>query len=227
MPTNETTLLAPAVSYHDLPIAYCAQAGDLFAALEDSTDAAIWSRPLSTDIERWLGDLPPERLPSGRFVMEPHLVRNCVFDMFRSQEIEQSPELDWLCEDIQTLADQVSAHSQAARLRLRVEPVFNNACTKLHIDNVFARLICTYRGPGTELGLEGTEDDACLSVSTGMPVLLKGKRWPGPQIPRLRHRSPTIEGTGLCRLMVVLEGCPDADILPSYDRIYDCETLIR
>lgn len=61
---------------------------------------------------------------------------------------------------------------------------------ELHIDNVVARLICTYRGLGTEVGLEEAETKDIRGVPTGMPILLKGRRWRDGHDRRLRHRSP-------------------------------------
>ena len=105
-------------------------------------------------------------------------------------------------------------------VRLRLEPIFDDACSKFHIDNVMARLICTYSGPGTELGLETTDPESTTRVATGTPILLKGKRWPGPIYPVLRHRSPRISGTGEARLVLVLEGCTETEIFMQYDQIY-------
>jgi len=129
--------------------------------------------------------------------------------------------------DVKRLTVDFLAYSASGTGSLHLRCVDNNACTKFHIDNVFSRLICTYYGPGTEFGIGETEIASRGRAPTGMPVLLKGKRWPESTATRLHHRSPEIEGTGQSRFMVVLEGCPDADILPSYDHLYDCETIIR
>ena len=101
--------------------------------------------------------------------------------------------------------------SGAPMVRLRLEPVFDDACSKLHIDNVVARMICTYSGPATELGLEAVAPESAERIPTGAPVLLKGKRWPDEKQPSLRHRSPPISGTDQARLVVVLEGCLQAE----------------
>ncbi|MEO0451334.1 MAG: DUF1826 domain-containing protein [Pseudomonadota bacterium] len=210
-----------------LPVAYCSKAEDMFAALGDATDAAIWNRALPADVQAWFNALSPERFPHGRYVLSPDAVAKCIVQVFQAQQIDTCAALAWFSEDVQALAEAVSQHSGISQVRLRVEPVFNNACTKFHIDNVFSRLICTYYGPGTEFGIGETEIASRGRAPTGMPVLLKGRRWPESTATRLHHRSPEIEGTGQSRFMVVLEGCPDADILPSYDHLYDCETIIR
>ncbi len=209
-----------------LPVARCSRIGDMFSALGEKADAAIWTRDLPAVVQTWLEGFTPEQLPHGRYILAPDLTANCVTQIFRAHGIKAGAALAWLSEDIHNLALKVSEHSGLDRIRLRIDPVFDDACRKLHIDNVFARLICTYRGPGTELGIDDLPETTLDAVPTGMPVLLKGKRWPSAAPPRLRHRSPAIEGTGRSRLMVVLEGCPDEDILPNYDLIFDNESMI-
>ena len=95
---------------------------------------------------------------------------------------------------------------------MRTETVTNDACRKFHADNVHARLITTYIGPGTEYGVP---KDACCppeqvhQAPSGAAMLLKGLKWPTSNERQLKHRSPPIEGTGIIRFVVVLE--PDTD----------------
>ncbi len=203
-----------------LPVSWVSQSEHLISALDRSTDAAIWDRPLPLAVAHWLNGLEPTKLPEGRFVLEPNLVAECLLALFRARGIEDCPALQWFIEDAATLAMQISTWFDAEVLRLRLEPVSDNACSKLHIDNVVARLICTYHGPGTELGTDTAAVSSLTGVPTGMPILLKGKKWPSDLAPCLRHRSPQIEGTGVTRLMLVLEAWTEADRVPGHDRNY-------
>ena len=203
-----------------LPVSWVPQVEHLIPALDRSADAAIWDRTLPLAVTNWLNRLESAALPEGRFVLKPNLVAECLFALFWARGIEDCPALQWLVEDAAALAKQISTRFDAETLRLRLEPVSDNACSKLHIDNVVARMVCTYLGPGTELGTDTASVSSLISVPTGMPVLLKGRKWPSDPSPRLRHRSPQIAGTGVTRLMLVLEGWTEADRVPGHDRNY-------
>ncbi|MEM8851819.1 MAG: DUF1826 domain-containing protein, partial [Pseudomonadota bacterium] len=77
---------------------------------------------------------------------------------------------------------------------------------RFHVDAIHARLVCTYRGPGTQYGLstDGAPPTRVFTVPTGAPILLRGSLWPG-EATGLMHRSPPIEGTGITRLVLVLD----------------------
>ena len=203
-----------------LPVTYVSDLQAMPAALAPDSDAAIWTRAVPEDVQDWLDQLPAETLPSGRIVLTSDQVSDGVADLFAAQGIATTAPLDWLRADAERMARTVAQLAGTDLVRLRLEPVFDNACSKLHIDHVMARLICTYRGPGTVLALDSNSDVAAQTVPTGLPVLLKGKLWPGGSLPSLRHRSPAILGSGLSRLVLVLEGCTEKDIIPAYDEIY-------
>ncbi|MEL7183288.1 MAG: DUF1826 domain-containing protein, partial [Pseudomonadota bacterium] len=78
---------------------------------------------------------------------------------------------------------------------------------KFHIDALTSRLVCTYRGTGTQYGtsLDGDDPRRVFTVQTGAPILLRGTLWPGHPSSGLLHRSPPIEGTGESRLVMVLD----------------------
>lgn len=96
---------------------------------------------------------------------------------------------------------------EAPFLRLRLDRVTTNACHKFHKDAVRARLICTYRGTGTQYRVspDGAEPRRVYTVPTGAPVLLRGTLWPQHPASNLLHRSPPIEATGETRLVLVLD----------------------
>jgi hypothetical protein len=92
-------------------------------------------------------------------------------------------------------------------LRLRLSPVNTNACRRFHIDAITARLICTYRGTGTQYGIskDGTPPRGIFTVPTGAPIVLRGTNWPERPASGLLHRSPPIEGTDETRLVLVID----------------------
>ncbi|MEM7671620.1 MAG: DUF1826 domain-containing protein, partial [Pseudomonadota bacterium] len=76
---------------------------------------------------------------------------------------------------------------------------------------VTARLVCTYRGTGTQYGIspDGRDPQRVFTVPTGAPICLRGTEWPDDQTSGLLHRSPPIEGTGETRLVLVLDPIVD------------------
>lgn len=203
-----------------LPVAQCEQVEALGSMLNDPIDAVILRRAMPIHVSDWVDSIERENLPSGRYILKADQVGACVAQLFEAYGHAASPARDWVCEDASALAAQVQSVAKTSHLRLRVDVIDDNACRKMHIDNVLARLICTYRGLGTELGQDGDAETVLDVVPTGAPVLLKGRLWPAETEPRLRHRSPQIEGMGQVRLVLVLEGCTLAEIQPAFDNIY-------
>lgn len=119
-----------------------------------------------------------------------------------------------LIDDAAALAGIFASVMEASYLKLRFDRITNDACTKFHTDAVTARLICTYRGPGTQYGfLNGeAEPRQILSTTTGSAMVLRGTRWPERPQSGLRHRSPPIEGTKTTRLVLVLDPIVDPEL---------------
>ena len=117
---------------------------------------------------------------------------------------------------------------KAVRVRLAV--VLTQECTLFHVDNVVARLLVTYAGPGTEWleedcvhrnalwapDLHADLDARNRRVARGAPrqagpgdaVLMKCARWPGNERLGAVHRSPPVDGK-TPRLKLTLDLPPD------------------
>lgn len=186
---------------------------ELSAIRNPGCAAVIWRRQVLPDFQSWIDALPPERLPQARLILRPEDVRDAVFQICKAAGIANCAELEQLVDDTAVLADIFTGLVPAPYLRLRFDVVTTNACTKFHIDAVTARLICTYRGTGTQYGVaaDGAEPRRVFTVSTGAPVLLRGTLWPERPKSGLLHRSPPIEGTGETRLVLVLDPVLDPD----------------
>lgn len=188
-------------------VAHVDDADGLSALSRPEIAAAIWTRRLAPALQAWIDGLSPERLPSGRAILRPRDVDNTLHELCEIAQTPCDPERDLLIEDAATLARTFTDLTGAQYLRLRFDIVDNDACRKFHIDTVTARLICTYRGPGTQYGLamNGSDPDRVFSVPTGSPICLKGKLWPGLSRSELVHRSPPIDGTGETRSLFVID----------------------
>lgn len=100
------------------------------------------------------------------------------------------------------------------RVGLRLEVLDKAMCPRFHVDRTSIRLVCTYRGPGTEWLCEHAADRSRLGgAAAGLPdacsglirdqagigsagrcdvVLLKGSLWQGEVGPGAIHRSPAL-----------------------------------
>lgn len=169
--------------------------------------AVIWPRPPVPGFHGWIDALDLAGLPSTRLILRPTDIRTAVTEICDLHGTPDGPERVWLIEDIAALADTFAAVMAAPYLRLRLSPVDTNACSRFHIDALTARLICTYRGTGTQYGIsvDGGQPDRIITVATGTPIVLRGTNWPEIPASDLLHRSPPIEGTGETRLVLVLD----------------------
>lgn len=175
--------------------------------------AVIWRRQPLPSFQAWMDSLLPEVLPKARLILRPEAVREVMEEVCGMSGTPPDAERDRLVDDIATLADIFAGLMRARWLRLRLDAVSTNACSPFHIDAVTARLICTYRGAGTQYGIstDGAEPRRVFQVATGAPILLRGTLWLGDPPSGLMHRSPPIEGTGETRLVLALDPVDDPE----------------
>ena len=175
--------------------------------------AAIWRRQPLPKFQSWIDGLDGEVLPRARVILRPEAVRDAASEACNAAGTPTGPERDRLVDDIAALADIFAGLMRARWLRLRLDVVATNACRKFHVDAVTARLVCTYRGTGTQYGIsnDGGEPRRIFTVPTGAPILLRGTLWPERPRAGLMHRSPPVEGTGETRLLLVLDPVDDLD----------------
>lgn len=169
--------------------------------------AAIWRRSPQPAFQTWLDTLKSGQLPRARVLLRPEQMREATAQICQIASTPQCEELDRLIDDAAALAELFADLMRAPYLRLRFDVITTNACRKFHTDTVTARLICTYRGTGTQYGIStnGEAPHHVMTVPTGAPILLRGKLWPERPESGLLHRSPPIEGTDETRLVLVLD----------------------
>ena len=169
--------------------------------------AAIWRRSPPLGFQGWMDAVSADDLPSARLILRPSEVKSAVEQLCEQSGMPYGAHQSWLVADVENLAVRFADIMKVPYLRLRFDVIRTNACRRFHIDAISARLICTYRGTGTQYGIsvDGAEPKRVFTVPTGSPMIMRGTQWPETPRSGLLHRSPPIEGTGETRLVLVLD----------------------
>ena len=135
--------------------------------------AAIWQRAPLVPFQTWINTLEPAQLPSARLILRADAVRSAVSGICDGAGTPNGAERDQFLDDVAALAKVFAGLMATEWLRLRLDVVKTNACRKFHIDAVTARLVCTYRGTGTQYGIltGGVEPDTIFHGANRRAVL--------------------------------------------------------
>ena len=169
-----------------------------------------FQRDMPEKVKSWIDTLGTKNLPSSRVTLkrEDQLCCPALCEIAECQLAASMFEAD-----ISTLAAHFSKILNSKYIRLRLNVVTTDTCRKFHIDAVQARLICTYKGLGTQIGNlnENGEVVSVKQFETGVPMILRGTLWPRNAKAKLMHRSPPIEKLGEERLLLVLDVVDDPE----------------
>jgi hypothetical protein len=144
------------------------------------------------------------------------------------ESLPDHPGRDALARDIGQLAELLGDLLDCPHIGLRLEVIDKAMCPRLHVDRVGIRLLCTYRGPGTEWlddaaadrsklgsGAGGLPDEQSGLLGTGTQIqrvpgfavaLLKGSLWQGNGGRGIIHRSPAVPADGFPRVVLAADG---------------------
>lgn len=186
---------------------------DLLGRIHDpAVELVVWERSLSFDLAAWLEAVPPRQLPDGRLLVTEPDLSAALAAMLDSCGTPDGPLRAAFLHDVVALAAGFLATMASDTVDLRLQAIRDDACWKFHRDCVAARLLTTYRGPGTQW-VQPAHSAAALS---------RQKSYEGPirQFPRhavglfkgsctppakgIVHRSPAIAATGTTRLVLCL-----------------------
>ena len=189
----------------------------LNAVKQPLVPAAIWRRNPLSKFQTWIDSLPDKELPSARIVLPIDAIQRALTEVMQISGTPACVQREMLIDDIAALANVFAEISQTMFLRLRLEAITGNACSKFHIDAVTTRLVCTYRGPGTQycFSADGTNSSNIFDVPTSSPIVMRGTLWPTEERSGFLHRSPPIESGGKTRLLLVLDPISDPKIEPN------------
>ena len=174
--------------------------------INQSYYGVIWDRHIPVKIQDWLNKIDPKLIPSFRHIFHKNEVIKSINKIFENS-LSKDTQINWLIQDITRLSKVFSNLMKVDYIRLRMEVVSTNSCRKFHMDAVKSRLICTYRGQGTQYGIsiDGNDPKNFKTTPTGSPILLRGTLWTDDNSRLILHRSPPIEGTGETRFVFVID----------------------
>ena len=160
-------------------VAYVDEVEGLIQLFDGNTAGVIWRRRVHKRMQSWLDTLPADQLPTGRIVLPVSQVRSAVTELMNISEMPDCAERKLLLDDICLLAHEFNELFAPAYLRLRFDVVTTNKCPKFHIDHVAARLLCTYRGVGTEYSfLDDQKRPAEIFTTPNCAaIVLRGTKW--------------------------------------------------
>ena len=189
----------------------------LNAVKQPLVPAAIWRRTPLSKFQTWIDSLPDKELPSARIALPLDAIQRALMEVMQISGMPACVQREMLIDDIAALANVFAEINQTKFLRLRLQAITGNACSKFHIDAVTTRLVCTYRGPGTQycFSADGTNSSNIFDVPTSSPIVMRGTLWPTKERSGFLHRSPPIEGSGKTRLLLVLDPISDPKIEPN------------
>mgnify|MGYP002023516654 CR=1 FL=1 len=184
----------------------------LRAVLQPDVAMAVWQRDGRAAPASWVGQLPDRNLPHGRVLVTceeaPIAIRRMLADAGVAIDRDACGFIADVCRIVRLFSDIAGENC----VDLRLETIAGDACWKFHRDWVPLRLLCTYRGPGTQyvppchaheaLSAQGDYRGPLLQMPLMSPAIFRGARSePGGGVV---HRSPPIAGQGVSRLLLCL-----------------------
>lgn len=183
------------------------EAGILADVAAPGVAAAIWQRHPDASFQTWLDRLPAEQLPSLRITVPVQLAEKAAQTACSIAKMPPGRERTMLAGDVGALALIYGRVMKTGRVRIRLDVSNGVMCPQFHLDNVPARLLCTYRGPGTQYVPEVHREnsDRIRTMNTGAAGLFRGAQWNSDERSCLLHRSPAARPDCGPRLLLVMD----------------------
>lgn len=188
--------------------------------LEPGVNLCVWQRPVVQEVSEELRLLDAHQLPDVRSQSSPATFDADLCALLERYGLQPEAFRAWRS-DLQQLARLYFPLTDGRKVTLRLETTDTDGCRRFHTDRTNLRLLCTYRGPGTEWLPDAQVDrDAQYAGAANEDILrygepsqlqpfwvgiLKGTAYPGNADQGLVHRSPPIANTGHVRVLFCLD----------------------
>ncbi|TGN39251.1 DUF1826 domain-containing protein [Marinobacter confluentis] len=168
----------------------------------DEVNLTVWNRALRPQVVRFADALAAWEGKLERFVTLKQ--GDSAALVLPQWALAEEGARSWIA-DADEIIDMYRCLFEPEAVGLRLHVLRGTMCPRFHVDRVPVRLLCTYRGIGTEwleesqvtrpqgpgpLPDQSVTDRAVRRLSTGAVGLLKGEAWEGNEGRGLVHRSP-------------------------------------
>jgi len=190
----------------------------LRSILDPNVNLTLWQRPEQNPVARELARLSALSLRDVRRGTSLKSFDEDLIELLLQQGLEPS-DFENLRKDMKRLIKIFSPISKGQPITFRLLTTNRDDCKRFHLDRTRLRLMCTYRGPGTEWLPEGQLDRAAQSrgapnesiIRFGKPSQFNtfwvgiAKGDPDNTGQGLVHRSPAIAEAGHTRVFFCLD----------------------
>ena len=186
----------------------------LSAIHDPGCPAVIWQREPMARFQNWIDGLDPAQLPRLRTTLRPGAAPAAMEHVCALCSTPDCDERSCLVGDVSAMAFIFADIMQAEFLSLRLQTVASDEDAQTDEDAPIARLVCTYRGTGTQFNRSPRSDgpDGWMTVPTGAPIVMRGANWPTATPFQLRHRHPPVRNPDETRLVLTLEPVMRGDV---------------
>lgn len=187
---------------------------------EPEINLVLWRRAPIEAIAREVAKLAAADIPDVRRRTAPATFDEDMDGLLQRQGLDPRVFRAWLA-DLHQVAAHYFALCSGREVTARIETTDQDGCPRFHVDHTHLRLLCTYRGPGTEWLTNAQVDRDAQGrgapneriIRFGEPSrfepfsvgILKGDAYPGNAGNGLVHRSPPISGSGQTRVLFCLD----------------------
>lgn len=181
----------------------------------------IWDRPVLPAIGLELENVGADAFPDVRARVHSGKVRDGLAALISAQGYDALSAFPGWLDNMTRLSEVFFDFAGHRPVTVRLETLARTGCPRFHVDHSYLRLVCTYRGPGTEW-LDDAQVDRAAQASGApneaivrfghprcMPTfavgLMKGYGYPGCADAGLVHRSPAVEPGDPARVLFCLD----------------------
>lgn len=124
----------------------------------------IWHRTPSAQLRDAVEHIPHEVLPNARWSGPVDGLLEWTMGQFRGDSTSSQVAMETIALDAVTLAQWFDRRCQATTYMFRWHRLDDTMCPRFHTDRGPMRLLCTYRGPGTEWAPDEAIDHRALNT---------------------------------------------------------------
>jgi hypothetical protein len=186
-----------------------------------SVNLVIWRRAVPDAIARWLATSSQPLDAEIDMLIDVVRVEDALSAALLVGKPVARAGISVLAREAGEFARTLASLTHARVMRVRLEWVTSQTCCYFHADRVPLRLLCTYRGAGTEWVSNETaarltapesvpSPEDIQRLGTGDVAIMRG--WPKGEpsgIP-LRHRSPPVATPAQWRLLLAIDPAADS-----------------